>query len=257
MPSFGWIEVHAVDHCNNSCSYCNNSSPYATPRVYTADDFIPHLERLAAYNISYYCISILGGEPFLHPNLTAFTLPFNTFNKSLMLTTNGFWLSPDAIQAYEPLFAAIDILCISLYPSIIKKFSSKEAMLGLIDTIRDAHPTLRIDVRDITTFSAFDFLSQPIPVDQFCEASDCIALLPDGRLGRCGVGAFAHCNPRATPQFLACKDVFYDLATFDPKTFWMWRKQWPMDACAYCTNFQSTPVGWEYEKRIPPRARKA
>jgi len=253
MPGFGWLEIHAVDHCNNSCKFCNNSSPYMERREFAASDYLPWLDLLVERGIAFYCISLLGGEPFLHRDITGFTLPFRRFDKSLMLTTNGFWLKEETIAGYGELFEALDILCFSLYPSIAARMGGREEFLRLVEMIRERHPRLRVDVRDVSRFFAFEFLSEPVEVDRFCGNSDCVTLLADGRMGRCSVGTYAAFNPAATPEFLAARDVFYDLRDLDRKDFWMWRKKWPLDACAFCTNFRDTFVDWEYQKRIPKR----
>ena len=254
MPGFGWLEIHAVDHCNNKCKYCNNMSPYASAKSYSVDEYLPFLDILQDNRVGYYCISVLGGEPFLHKDLTSFMAPLRKYNKSNMLTTNGFWLSEKKINQYNELFKSIDILCFSIYPSIVERhFESKEHMLTLIDMIKEQHQHLRVDVRDVESFTKFEFLETPVVVDRFCGTSDCVALLADGRMARCNVGAYAHLSPSVTQEFLDNKDVFYDLHNFDTNSFWMWRKRWPMDACSYCTAFLGDGLDWEYESRIPPR----
>jgi len=172
-----------------------------------------------------------------------------------MLTTNGFWLSEANIEKYTPILEQLDILCISLYPNIVDRIGGKETITPYLDEIRKKFENLKLEVRSIERFNTFEFLSEPIGVDRYCGVADCTCLLADGRMARCGVGAFAKMNPSVTQEFMDAGDMFYDLK--DPREdFWLWRKRWPLKSCSFCTQFKNNSVAWEYTKRIPPRIEK-
>lgn len=251
--SFGWIEIHCVDHCNNSCLYCNNHSPFAPKKEYTAEMYTKWLDKIIDSKIQFYCISIMGGEPFLHSNLEKFVTTLrDRYTQSLMLTTNGFWLSENNISKYENIFKNIDILCFSLYPSLEKTYGSFESARNFIARIQDLHRHIKVEIRTIKKFTTFQISHEPNEVDRYCGAADCTCLLPDGRMGRCGIGSFAHLTPHATPSFLNAPDMFYDLDN-PQEDFWLWRKRWPLEACKFCNHFKCEQVGWSYTQRIPPR----
>lgn len=92
---FGYIEIHPVDYCNNNCRWCNNHSPHIASREqYSAGQYIQWLDMMLAANIDFGDISIMGGEPFMHDNLTAFVYELRKHypQRKIMLSTNGFWL---------------------------------------------------------------------------------------------------------------------------------------------------------------------
>jgi hypothetical protein len=149
----------------------------------------------------------------------------------------------------------LDILCISLYPNIVKKIGGKATVSACVDRIAQRFDNLKIELREVEKFNHFEFVSKPVHVSRYCGVADCTCLLADGRMARCGVGAFAWMNPTVTREFLDAEDMFYDLK--EPcEDFWLWRKRWPLKACSYCTQFANNHVKWEYAKRIPPRLKE-
>ncbi len=255
--SFGWIEIHCVDHCNNSCKYCNNHSPYAPKKEYESQEYIPWIDQLIGMGVRFYCLSIMGGEPFLHSDLGRFVGALrNRYDHSLMVTTNGFWLSRENIERYALLLEQLDILCISLYPNIVARIGGMEMMESYIDLIRNRFDGLKLEVRDVETFDAFEITSESHNVSRYCGVADCTCLLADGRMARCGIGAFARWNPSVTREFLEAGDMFYDLKN-PHEDFWLWRKRWPLRSCSYCTLFANNHMAWEYTRRIPPRLKKS
>lgn len=199
----------------------------------------------------------MGGEPFLHSDLGRFVdVLRKRYDHSLMVTTNGFWLSKENIERYAPLMGQLDILCVSLYPNIIGKIGGMNTITDRLNRIDKRFPDLKIELRKVEKFNRFEFTSKPVRVPRYCGVADCTCLLEDGRMARCGVGAFAWMNPTVTREFLSAGDMFYDLK--EPcEDFWLWRKRWPLRACSYCTQFANNSAKWEYAKRIPPRVKKS
>lgn len=66
-------EVHIAEHCNLNCRGCYHCSPLAKPELLTVTEYERDCARLAEL----YCgemesITLLGGEPLLHPEITEF-----------------------------------------------------------------------------------------------------------------------------------------------------------------------------------------
>ena len=66
------VEIHVVEHCNLNCSGCNHFSSLAKEEYLQPEQFEKDMKRLAELSKDYFTIKILGGEPLLHPNITAF-----------------------------------------------------------------------------------------------------------------------------------------------------------------------------------------
>lgn len=249
--SVGYIEVHAVDHCNNNCRWCHNYSPGARPKEFKASEYFAGLDILVRNGVGISLISIMGGEPFLHSNIEAFLYGFlERYQIPIIMTTNGFWLSPDAVKSYQALWKMLSILKISNYPFIIKRLGGIARVAECITAIKACNKHLHIDFPDKAYFNKLVFFDQPREVLRYCGNSECLGLLTDNRLGRCGAGAYAHLAPegRLPEAFQHSRHMFYDLNAFEPDAFWLWRKRYPLDACRYC-NFAQTEIStrWKVE----------
>jgi len=258
MPfTFGWLEVHAVDHCNNVCAHCNNHSQHAPERSYQASEYIPWLEDMSGRGLRFKTLSIMGGEPFLHPDLDGFVLELGSrFDLPMVLTTNGFWMNEETVTAHDAMFERLTRLFISFYPTVVNKvLGGEERASKLASMIAERHPRLDVDIRRPTTFYEHRFSAEPMEVDAYCPAADCTALLADGRVSRCGLAAHARHNPGVSEAFLAEDDIFYDLSDPEAGDFWHWRYKWPLKACAYCTHFKRKIVPWKVEPGLGGRLR--
>jgi hypothetical protein len=243
----GWFELHAVDHCNQSCVHCLASSPFFKRREYQASEYFPWIDEMVRRGISFDRIGVIGGEPFLHSDLTGFVrqlrerYPFATF----ALTTNGFWLSDEAIDRYRPLFRSVAALHVTLYPNLVAR-QGRDEVDRLIGRLRAEFPALAVEVRE-GDFLRCDFSRAADPPTRYCSAqAGCTNLRADGLLYRCSVGAYAHANPTATPEFLAARahGLVYDLGVNDGADFASWLSRWPLEACSFCNVWREQWEPW-------------
>jgi hypothetical protein len=259
-----WIELHAVDHCNNVCRHCNQRSPHAFRRDYAPGDYLPWLDKLDTLKASFDQINITGGEPFLHADLAYFAGAFRRRfpNKTIVVISNGFWLSEDAYAAHEALFDSINALVFSIYPNIAHFHGGREAMLAKLGRLKERYPGLEIITVGRTEFYPISFHAQVAPPATPCRWADCTGLLPDGRLARCTVAAYAHIgqtppraasartappgslDPLALSAPLDSRDLYFDLHG-DLTGLAAWRAKWPLDVCSRCTAGSAGPLPWK------------
>ena len=95
QPYLAYFEVNIVDHCNITCKGCSHFSPLAEKRAVPLESIQNDLRRmseLTAQNVDE--IHILGGEPLLHPDLSAILVTAReVFPSSIIsLVTNGILL---------------------------------------------------------------------------------------------------------------------------------------------------------------------
>ena len=234
------VEVHVVDHCNHICRWCHNYAPAAPKRQYQAEDYFAGLDLLASNSVNVNIISLMGGEPFLHSDLTGFAdAVLARYRRPLELTSNGFWLSEDNIRMYAELWPMLWTLKISRYPAIEKRLGGEANILAMFDAIRRYNPDLLIEWPDKYYFNELKFFQEPRDVQLYCGNSTCLALvnLPEGPvLGRCGAGAYAHLAPEGLlpDAFSDSKHMLYPLREFALPSFMLWHKRYPLDACEYC-----------------------
>jgi cyclic pyranopterin phosphate synthase len=108
------LEVHVVDHCNLRCAGCCTLSPHLPPRRVDAAGLARDLGA-AARVLRPALLKLTGGEPLLHPEVArlAAVARASGVAREVSLTTNGL-LAPGAP---DDLFASLDRLTVSLYPS--------------------------------------------------------------------------------------------------------------------------------------------
>ncbi|MGE4298362.1 MAG: radical SAM protein [Desulfovibrionaceae bacterium] len=251
-----YIEVHAVDHCNHNCRWCHNYSPFSPQREYAAQEYIPWLDLLWDKQVPVRLISVMGGEPMLHSDIENFCAALlERYRTPLLMTTNGFWLSEDAILAYGGLWNMLSRIKISHYPTIMRRLGGEKRVEELLNLLRARHPHLSVESPIKYAFSRLSFHVEPREVTHPCFNAGCTALLSTGIMGRCGAGAYMHFAPDGllTELFRQSRHMLYDLRRYDWTTFWMWFNRFPMDACEHCSFGQSSPlVQWKVEKGRRP-----
>lgn len=137
QPHLEQLSIHLTEHCNLNCQMCDNFSPLAQKEFIDLNKLKNDLKRLAELSATQIdTIELLGGEPLLHPDITASFAIVRSFfpRSSIRLITNGillpqmkenFWI---AAKKYEI------VLAITKYPintdmleinRLIKKYQLK------------------------------------------------------------------------------------------------------------------------------------
>lgn len=113
------LDIHIVDHCNLRCKSCAHfSSLVEGDVVYPADSVAKSLARLSSLVPNICSISLLGGEPLLHPELAAIAEHTRTFYPyaAINLTTNGLLLRQTPPETVAALRRNNIRIAVSLYP---------------------------------------------------------------------------------------------------------------------------------------------
>lgn len=256
MFNIPYVEVHTVDHCNNNCRWCHNYSPFCPEKEYEAKDYFPGLDILNGEGFQLGAISLMGGEPFLHSDITRFAFEiWERYERPLVITSNGFWLSEEAVRAYKDLWQLISLVKISRYPTIEKRLGGYEEAYRIAMLIKEYNPHAHITFPQKAVFNKLETFEHPREVKRFCGNSHCMALFRDMTVHRCGAGAYRHFAPEGmlSEGFLNCPHMTYDLKNFDYNDFVLWRSRFPLEACTYCNFSDRTPsVGWKVEKGHKP-----
>jgi len=245
-----YIAVHAVDHCNLSCVFCSNSSPFFKKKQYEFEDYEKWIDILLEKKMLVFGgLSINGGEPFLHKNLKEFAYKFKIkYKPHIQLTTNGFWLnSVEGVKKNEDLFACIDKLNISTYPNLQKKYDSKA-----IDLIKIIFKNKKLEIRNVENWSEIKFSTRPeVPNIEKRPICACwTQLLSNGKLAICPTAAHADSNLNASKEFLQNRsDIFFDIEN-ENKTIRQWATKWPLDACSYCSMWKNIRANWRNDPKI-------
>jgi len=121
------IELHVVEHCNLNCGGCNHFSSLAKEEYLQPEQFERDMKRLAELSKKYFAIKMLGGEPLLHPEITAFFDIARKYFPStpLQITTNGLLLLKQPDEFWKNCNKNKIIISVSQYPIKLNKKAIK------------------------------------------------------------------------------------------------------------------------------------
>jgi organic radical activating enzyme len=108
------FELHVVEHCNLRCAHCCNMSPYVADRMLSVAEIEAQCRTMARV-LDVDVFKIMGGEPLLHPEITAIlgVLKETGISETIRLFTNGLLLH----RMTDDFWRALDHLTISSYSS--------------------------------------------------------------------------------------------------------------------------------------------
>ena len=256
------LEIHACDHCNLACMGCNHASPFLRKRHYTANDYIPWIERLLDSGAQIDILAITGGEPFLNKGINEFAAAIKARfpNIWLEIFSNMFWLKDaSTFDEYAGVLSSVNHLNYSLYKPIVEKAGGEHVLHDLVKQAQVRFPnlTVRCTVGTINEMFALALHTEyPRPrhvTDEFCFIKDCTQLKADGTLLRCPLGHSIGSQPGLPKGFAESKDMKYDLKTdLGVRPYEEWRKKWAFDACDYCGcgRRRDTWVNWVSDHTI-------
>jgi len=122
-PILPYVELHLTDHCNLNCKGCSHFSPIADEWFADADEHARDMRQLSRLFADIELISLLGGEPLLHPNITAFlSSTRECFPKStIRMVTNGILLPKMPQEFWESCKRNSIRIDLAVYPPFKQK----------------------------------------------------------------------------------------------------------------------------------------
>ncbi len=189
------FEVHITDHCNLNCKGCYHFSPLSEENFLSVEEYerdLEQLSRLCREKISH--ITLLGGEPLLHPQVTAFFLATRKYFKNceVGLLTNGVLLKRMGEDFWESCVEnKISVNC-TKYPVNVD--------YDLLEKIANTYK-LHIEYHNDTGAGEKMLIKYPFdlqgaqPIEwnyMHCTRSNKCITLKHGRLFTCPMAAHAH-----------------------------------------------------------------
>lgn len=227
------FEVHIAEHCNLNCKGCYHFSPLSEENFLSIEEFDQDLKemfRLCEGN-KVSCITLLGGEPLLHPQVTDFFYVIRKYFKTCeaALLTNGTLLGRMEEAFWRACVENHISLCCTKYPvnvdyeSLEKKADNYGLHIYYHNDVGAGEKTLIKYPFDIHG-------SQPIEWNyKHCTRSNKCITLKHGRLFTCPMAAHAH----------LAKDFFHLNMELSDKDSIDIYKAWSFEEV---TNFLVTPI---------------
>lgn len=223
------LNIHLADHCNMKCELCCHNSQLVEGQVFTEfETYSRDLLRMHELVPDIVRISLLGGEPLLHPNLMEFIeFTRNVYSCShITVVTNGLLLKQSPPELLECLKRNNAEINVSLYPPMHHQLDD------LLEYIRSTgiHASIhRVDrfFKKFCDKPKFD----PKEMSEYCGY--CMGL-SDGRISRCIDSLYVHYFNQRFGKILPETEGYniYD-EDLDPLKLVHMLEQ-PMELCAYC-----------------------
>jgi MoaA/NifB/PqqE/SkfB family radical SAM enzyme len=127
-----FFEVHVVEHCNLNCNGCSHFSCLTKEEYLDTEIFDKDCKRISEITQDVSRITLLGGEPLLHPKLMMFfEIIRKYFNKKIpiQLLTNGILLAKQNNEFWDACSVNNVYIDISNYPVKIDTDAIKNAAI--------------------------------------------------------------------------------------------------------------------------------
>ena len=232
------FEISLVDHCNLNCQHCNSFSPIADKEYYNIDklenDF-KRMHELADGRIER--ISLLGGEPLLHPDLLKIldiTGKYFNKTKNIHIMTNGIPLEKQSNEFWVSCKKNNIKITITKYPINLpfEKIERTGKEHGVIIEYTDDKHTVKTSNKYTINMAGN---ADPMKSFKLCyKANNCTAL-DDGKIYPCStVSRIKYFNKYFNAELKVCdKDCIdiYKVNNLDEILEFLCK---PVPFCRYC-----------------------
>lgn len=256
------VELHLVDRCNMNCAGCSHFSPFAPAWQADVETIVRDLTALKAKFVGgIRHVNLLGGEPFLHPNLCGIIARVKEVCPDALVTvvTNGLTIAADLSRmgtrsspgedTVTGRFLQVCRQCgvrvkWTMYPPLADRRAEFEALF------RQAGVEMRVEAAD-------EFWARMVPtgtVDskrafRFCRAMMYCPYLREGRLYRCAQECHLRDFIREVRQIGASAEDYVPAPGLDVHSTTLTGKDilsWlmtPGPSCRYCADHVRT-MAW-------------
>ncbi len=189
-PFLDYVELHLTDHCNLNCKGCGHFGPIADKWFAKHEEYASDMLQLSKLFSSIGEIRLMGGEPLLHPQVTAFLSSTRScFPRSnIHLVTNGILIPKMPSIFWETCKTHSVTIDLTVYPGTdqhVARWLEIAHQRGVILKHRGvvewfhAHTNLRGD-------------SDPDKAFRICRARYHCPFLRHGKLYICAMPALVH-----------------------------------------------------------------
>ena len=130
-PFLNYLEMNVVDQCNLNCKGCAHFSNICNNNFVSVDSFKSDLQMVSE-KFNLYNFRILGGEPFLHPNILELLIISREIlkNTKIVIVTNGLLIDKLSNEILQTIADNDIMLSISLYQPTYETFDKIKEKLN-------------------------------------------------------------------------------------------------------------------------------
>lgn len=250
------VDIHIVDKCNLNCKHCNHFCPLVPndtqPKSLTY--ITQNLYTLSRYKSIINNITILGGEPFLHPNLSYIIVITRKLfpNTNIGIITNGTLYGKLSELAQVIIDNKINVT-LSLYPIPNTDKIKEEFIRYIPDTL------LSIDNMSAEIGFSYRLLMEDINTNDHhilaCPRRHWCTQIRDGRLYICHFAAQLYQLKNAFPEQIHINedDCYIQLGpTTSPEMVIDFLNKNIPDVCRHCDDVNQYVEGDQYYYDVEP-----
>jgi hypothetical protein len=196
------FETHLADHCNLDCWGCTHFSPLSEKCFTELEIFTKDFKRLSElFGKKVGWISLMGGEPLLHPELEKFFPVARTALPSarIRIVTNGILLSKKEDSFWRECSAQNIEISVTVYPNMEKQFEAARGKGRSFDV--QVYSFNNLEIPKTSFHHPLDLSGKQSPSLNFvkCPIAECITLR-NGRLYPCSVRAYLYIFNKYFPE---------------------------------------------------------
>lgn len=158
-----FVEIHLTHHCNLNCASCTHYAPLVTePWFKDYNEYVKEIAQIAALTgRSIKTLRLLGGEPFLHPDLLKFcfisrkALP----STAIQVFTNGTLLMHQSDEFFKCLNEWNICIALSDYylsPEIKEFLQEKSTLFSINPPANFIKPALNLHQNNTKEYNFYD-----------------------------------------------------------------------------------------------------
>lgn len=232
-PVLDYLEFHLADHCNLNCAGCLHYAPFADKRLADVETIRRDFLRLKDLFSNIRHVRIMGGEPFLHPEVGKVAgIVRAAFPKSkVRVVTNGVLLKDDTDGNMRCLLTSLKENKVGIDWTKYPPVANRE------DEIKALCSATGVNLR-VTENNSFMARIRPNGGEgirkafRWCRERMYCPILDDGRIYTCAPARYAgYYNKAAGTKIPVEKGIDIHKATAKEILYYL---MCPSFACAYC-----------------------
>lgn len=181
-PTFNHVEMHIMDACNLNCKGCCHFSPLFDKKQPDFEDRMADVKALSQKGIFIENFYILGGEPFLNPEIDKYAVGIRELfpETKIRITTNGILIPKIGDEILRNICESGAFIEITDYPPTQRMHEAIDSRLSRYD-VRYYYKKLNFNNRFSRPFSMSGRDSR---LDHYCISDGCVNIY-NGKISRC------------------------------------------------------------------------
>ena len=250
------IEYHVCDHCNLNCSGCSHFAPLFEEHFSDLDAFENEMILLQNKFANIFRFRLMGGEPFLNPQLDQFVICARKYfpNTHLEIVTNGLILTRVEEKVWRAIKENDAVLNISMYPPT---FNVKERIGSFLNNLEIPY-SFGSGLEQYNEDGIIEEFHKNLTLykdnDEWEATRQCMGsychYYRDGKLSKCALPQLIYkLNDKFGTKYEVVENDVIDLKTNIKPWDIVKRMREPIEFCKYCSDSGTERFEWKVDPK--------